>query len=428
MVSAAERTGIVAQHGHTDQVAQLAEMVEALNPGYGVSGGLWEGEAELCADTGGVAYTWLLDGRGEVWLERGYRTQEGDGASLPPAYRPDTLSPAARERLRALEGALREGAIHPSLSGPVAALCARLTDRGYQGDAAGDLWLLLESGIPPEAWTRHAGAREALAWLMRHHADLGWSAKDADGWESLLPGDQLITTGASPLRVRGRFRYWRIEDGGPPDDLPVRHPQCSAVRRLRHLRDTAGGCSPGFDAFRRLNLTWHPTAVQQARVLAALGVSEFVVGGLRSEVPISSPPTSHVEPRTDAPNRLNSHVLHIEAAQSRTHYHPPEPVGGGRPQSEFYFALDRTAYGLRVPTGAAPRLYTFPDVHDWRRHQTTELPVGTAVFIPPGVGHRSVDAFVNIVTIPGFKPGNEVYVDRLIRDQGRGAPYNEAAI
>ena len=30
----------------------------------------------------------------------------------------------------------------------------------------------------------------------------------------------------------------------------------SAVRRLRYLADTAGGCNPDFDPFRRLPLTW----------------------------------------------------------------------------------------------------------------------------------------------------------------------------
>jgi hypothetical protein len=120
-------------------------------------------------------------------------------------------------------------------------------------------------------------------------------------------------------------------------------------------------------------------------------------------------------------------VLHIEAAQSRTHYHPATAPGGGRPQCEFYFALDREAYGLQAPPGAPSRLYTFPDLRDWGRYASTELTPGTAVFIPPGVGHRAVDAFVNIVTIPGFKPGNEIYVDRLIRAAGGGAPYNPGA-
>jgi hypothetical protein len=129
----------------------------------------------------------------------------------------------------------------------------------------------------------------------------------------------------------------------------------------------------------------------------------------------------------DHPNRLNAHVLHIESAQSRTHYHPIHPVGGGRPQSELYFGLDPTAFDLHAPSGAAPRLYTFPDACDWGSYDSWAIEPGVAVFIPPGVGHRGVDTFVNIVTIPGFKPGNEIYVDRLIAESGSGAPFNEAA-
>jgi hypothetical protein len=270
---------------------------------------------------------------------------------------------------------------------------------------------MTESGVPPEAWTDDAAGRAALAWLIEHHAALGWSAKDSGGWEPLLPGDQLLTTAASPLRLRGRFRTWTIEDGGAAA-AGGGPPPGGAVRRLRYLRDTAGGCSPGFDAFRRLNLTWHPTAAERARLRAALT-------GRPAE------PTG--APVGDAPNRLNSHVLHVEASQSRTHYHPAPPVGGGRAQCELYFALDRVAYGLQAPPAAPARLYTFPDRQHWARYASTELTPGTAVFIPPGVGHRAVDAFVNVVTIPGFKPRNEIYVDRLIRAAGGGAPCNPGA-
>jgi hypothetical protein len=34
---------------------------------------------------------------------------------------------------------------------------------------------------------------------------------------------------------------------------------------------------------------------------------------------------------------------------------------------------------------------------------------------------------VSVVTIPGFKPGNEIYVDPLIAESGSGAPFNAAA-
>ena len=46
--------------------------------------------------------------------------------------------------------------------------------------------------------------------------------------------------------------------------------------------------------------------------------------------------------------------------------------------------------------------------------------------IPPGTGHRGLDVLVNVLTIPGFKPHSEYYLDRDIRDTTGGtAPYNE---
>ncbi|MFP4173209.1 MAG: hypothetical protein ACLFV4_09890, partial [Candidatus Hydrogenedentota bacterium] len=51
---------------------------------------------------------------------------------------------------------------------------------------------------------------------------------------------------------------------------------------------------------------------------------------------------------------------------------------------------------------------------------------GDLVYIPPGVGHRGLDVFVNVLTIPGFKPHNEIYIDQDILDRTGGeAPYNE---
>ncbi len=57
------------------------------------------------------------------------------------------------------------------------------------------------------------------------------------------------------------------------------------------------------------------------------------------------------------------------------------------------------------------------------------LQPGDLVLIPPGVGHRGLDVFVNVLTIPGFKLHNEYYIDQHIRDAvGNRAPYNEAGL
>ena len=51
------------------------------------------------------------------------------------------------------------------------------------------------------------------------------------------------------------------------------------------------------------------------------------------------------------------------------------------------------------------------------------------IHIPPGTGHRGLDVFVNVITIPGFKPHNEYYLDRDIRDTtGGSVPYNESLV
>ena len=56
----------------------------------------------------------------------------------------------------------------------------------------------------------------------------------------------------------------------------------------------------------------------------------------------------------------------------------------------------------------------------------TTLEPGTFVYIPPGVGHRGLDVFVNVLAIPGFRPHNELYIDRDIHDLAGGkSPYNQ---
>jgi hypothetical protein len=378
---------IVARHGDASSVARMAEAVAGANPGYRLSAGVWDGEAEVVPEHGGVRYLWVLDGAGAVLLPAGYRTQEGDGGRLPIEYQADALPDAGVTHLAALARAVDAGEADPLVRDPLSALCARRGPGGYRGDVAGDLWRLLESGLAPSQWLAGVDARRALVWLFRHGGEIGWSTKTATSWEGLRSGDQVVCTAARPVRLRDRFRYWSLED------TAATTPPCGAVRRL----------------------TWRPTLADRRRVEAAL---------LPDAAPAPLPPGAPV----DAPNRVNSHVLHVEAAQSRTHFHPGAVVGGGRPQSELYFALDPAAYDLRAPADAAPRLFSFPDVDDWRQYEVTACVTGVAVFLLPDTGHRAVDLFANIVTIPGFKPGNEIYADALIRASGNGAPYNAAAI
>ncbi len=386
--------------GRVDDAPTWAAAVQAFrewNPGYALGQGAVGGaaEAQLTPMPGAVRYCWLFDGCGEVWLPAGYRTQEGDGARLPAAYRPDPLVPEARDALATLRAALAtaDGATPEGVRAPLTAIMERWQQQpaAFVGNVDGEVWRLLESGIAPERWLDGAPGA-ALRWLAARTETLGWSTKQDGSWEPVGVGDQLIVRAEAPLRLRGSLRYWWIEDVDPAAPS-----EAAGVRRLRYLKDTAGGCAPGFDAFRRLPLTWYTD-----------------LGG-------------DGQASTDGSNRVNCHALHIGAELSRTHYHPQEPIGGGQPQFEIYFALDPAQWRLGT-AGRAARLYTFPAIGDWSRYEVTDLTPGTIALIPAGTGHRGCDVFAHIVTVPGFKPGNELYLDRAIRDATAGAAPHNAAL
>jgi len=201
-----------------------------------------------------------------------------------------------------------------------------------------------------------------------------------------MVGDQIIAAGQEKVRVRGRLECLAMEHV----DRKTSHE--STVRRLRYLLDTAGGCNPDFDPFRRLPLTWY----------------------------MNYPGESG-----DGLNWVNSHVVNIPSETSPSHFHPPKAVGGVLPQREMYLVLDPSAYQLNT-WGRKPSLILFPDLRDLRRYEQVPLAPGMFVYIPPGTGHRGLDVFVNVLTIPGFRPHNEYYMDRDIRElTGGAAPYNE---
>jgi hypothetical protein len=161
---------------------------------------------------------------------------------------------------------------------------------------------------------------------------------------------------------------------------------------LDYLIDTAGGCSFDFDPFRRLPLTWY---------------------------------LDHPGQRGDGVNFVNSHVVHIPQELSSTHFHLPRPAIGGLPQTEMYLVLDPASRALATH-GRVASILVFPDLPDVRRYEQLALASGDLVYIPPGVGHRGLDVFVNVLTVPGFKPHNEFYIDQDIRDRTGGrVPYNE---
>jgi ribosomal protein L16 Arg81 hydroxylase len=94
----------------------------------------------------------------------------------------------------------------------------------------------------------------------------------------------------------------------------------------------------------------------------------------------------------------------------------------------MYLILDPRVWQLNT-WGRSATLITYPDLRDLRRFEKHDLVPGMFVYIPPGTGHRGLDVFVNVLTVPGFKPHNEYYIDRDIRDASNGkAPYNENMI
>ncbi|MBM3290622.1 MAG: hypothetical protein FJY92_10765 [Candidatus Hydrogenedentes bacterium] len=336
-------------------------------------------EAELRAAHAGTRVFWLYRGEGEVFLPDGFRTKEGDGHALPRAYTREPMNRAFAEvldTLRANAESVRAEA-RPALD----AVLSRQRGATYVGDNANDLWKLEHVARP---WSGDAAVERALESLWTHGGGAGHSSKTGASFERIIEGDQLAVTGSQTLRVRGTFACLTIENPGARDGI------IPSAMRLRYLRDSSGGCNFDFDPFRRLPLTWRMT---------------------------------HPGERGDGTNWVNSHVVNIAKETSPSHFHPPTATGGGKPQHEFYLVLDPAAYGLNTH-GRRAQLYTWPDLRRLDRMVPYDLRPGDFVHIPPGVGHRGIDVFVNVITVPGFKPHNEYYLDADLRDRGAGVPFN----
>ena len=359
------------------------------HPGLKIGHGYFEGDGgELLAEHGGVRYIWIDRGQGEVLLDSGYRTQEGDGEKLPAVYETDECDDENWPILQALAENL--DTLHEKIRPPVETILDRISGKTLVGDIAGEIWRLEMSGVPRKKWTTRPKVRRAFDLLLENYSLVGWSTKQSGSFEPIQAGDQLTALADEPVQVRGKFRYWWIENA----NIFMTH--TTTARRLRYIRDTAGGCNFAFDAFRRLPMTWYCHTA--------------------------------IEDEPDGVNTVNSHVVNIAAETAPTHYHPSIPVGGGKPQHEIYFVLDPSVYSLNT-YGRKSYLCVFPNVMDVTIYQQIPLSPGTVVYIPPDTGHRGIDAFVNVVTLPGFKPHNEIYLDQGIKDTTNGdIPYNENVV
>ncbi len=344
-----------------------------------------DGETVLQSEHGGMRILCVHRGDGEVFLPKGYRTQEGDGTPLPgDQYRPDNIDSRLVETLRRIRKSL--ASVSSTARPPIDAILGRWNEKTgtFCGDLSGELWRLVEQTQRP--WSTDSETETAIAELFQCYRDVGFSTKTVDSWESIIPGDQLTVTENTPLRVRGNFHCFSLEN------RERKQSHVSAVRRLRYLLDTAGGCSPGFDPFRRLPITWQP---------------------------------NHSGETGDGLNFFNNHVVNIPAENSPTHFHPKIPIGGGTPQTEFYLVLDPTVYNLAT-AGLEPEIVLYPDLGDLTRYEKIPLRPGMIVYMPPGTGHRGLNVFASIMTVPCFKPGNELYLDRDVFERTGGkSPYNE---
>jgi hypothetical protein len=362
----------------------IKAVFEGDHPGLTFTRVAIEGPLTLRARQGGMRVFWIYRGEGEIFLPAGYRTQEGDGGRLQADYAPDPIDPALADTLDVLYAGI--ASLTPAAIVPVRAVVGRRRGASFVGDFAGDLWKLEQS---PRPWSDDPWVENAVASLFAVYRNHGYCTKQSGSFEPIMEGDQIIAAGDETVEVRGRFECLSFENAARTTS------HVSTARRLRYLLDTAGGCNPDFAPFRRLPLTWFPNYAGESG---------------------------------DGLNWVNSHAVNIPKETSPTHFHPLRPAIGGKPQTEMYLVLDPGKYQLDT-FGREASLVVFPDLHDLRRCERHPMTPGAFVYIPPQTGHRGLDVFVNVLTIPGFKPHNELYLDRDIRDLAGGAsPYNAALL
>ena len=214
--------------------------------------------------------------------------------------------------------------------------------------------------------TIQAEAGEVLyLWQSAHANTVLWN----DSPPLIIePGDVIILHGADTCTCEDstHFVYLAVRVDNAP--------QKRGIVRIQDLEDSAGGCNPSENAFRRLQIFW-----------------DMAQGD---------------DP--DGNNYVGCHVVWIAESSSRTHYHPVPPVRGGEPQHEMYLVLDPTHHGLSADA-PQPGVWTYPKVGDWEQADFTPLKPGDILYIPPGVPHRAVDILACVIAIPGFKPHNNFF-------------------
>ncbi|MDE0297389.1 MAG: hypothetical protein OXN17_02005 [Candidatus Poribacteria bacterium] len=330
-------------------------------------------EGELTTEYGGVRYIWIDNGSGEVLLELGYRTQEGDGERLPTCYEADECDDKTWSTLETFADNL--STIHEQIRPSVETILNRISDRTLSGDVAGEIRSLVATGIPPVEWATRPKVRRAFDLLLEGFSIIGWSTKLITSFEKIEAGDQLIIEPDEPLHVRGNFRYWWIEDA----NSFMTH--LTKTRRLRYLRNITHGRESQLDEFNRLPAAWHCN--------------------------------TEIENNSDGVNSVNSRVANIASDHSQPHYHPAAPIGGGKPQHELYFIMNPDVFALDS-RGGKGHMRAFPDLQNPSRYEEFPLKPGNVVYVPPDTGHQVNDVFLNTVALPGFKPFNTIHLEQSV--------------
>ena len=355
--------------GHTDDLKSLEPIYDSFHdahPELKIGYEEFEGEGEFTAQHEGIRFIWIEQGEGEVYLDVGYRTQEGDGEKLPDCYTSEKVDTENLPILQAIAENL--DTLHPKVLLHVESILSRFDGEITTGDISNEIRLMVETGIDQFDWTSRPKVRRSFELLLENYSQMGWSTKQEGSFEPIKVGDQLTVTTDEPVRVRGKFRYWWIED----TSIFMTH--VSTVRRLNYIKNAATKPSE----FLGLAMPW-------------LCYTE-------------------TEDKLDGVNSVNNHVFHITDQNSQTHYHPSEAIGGGKPQHEIHIALEPNALGIEIQKHDS-YIDIFPEVEDLTVHQKIELSPGTVVYIPPATGHRTVNAVVSVLGIPGFKLNNTILLD-----------------
>ena len=303
------------------QFTQLREFFEQDNPGLRLTRVAVDGDGTLPASRAACGFFGFTAAAARSSSPKAIAPRKATARRCLPTIGPMKSIRLLGETLRLLTAGM--ASMSAAALVPIDAILGRWNGQSLAGDFAGELWKLDHL---PRPWACHAEVEAAIGSLFQRYRQHGWSTKQADSWEPLLEGDQLIACPGDEIRVRGRFVCLAMENTARPTS------HVSAARRLRFLADTAGGCNPDFDPFRRLPLTW------------AYNYPGETGDGL---------------------NWVNSHVVNIPKETSPSHFHPSRGVEGRRgiPQREMYLVLDPRAYQLDT-WGRKASLIVFPDLRD----------------------------------------------------------------